>query len=331
MSGAWDELWAEAKRADMVELARRLGARLKREGPHHVGPCPAGCASENGFIVTPSKRLFLCRPSHLGGDANAKGDAVDMVMHVRGCSRKEALATITGNPLPEGKDAKPSPPSSSSPSPPSPPSAARPAEEENKAATATAQAMALWNAGRDPRGTPGQTYLNRDRKLDLDPELCGEVLRWHPGINALLALFRSIETGEPQAVTRILLDRDAHKTARMFTGPVGGAAIMLDAFENVLEGLHIGAGVETCMTGRQQRNFRPAWALGADGAIAHFPVLFGIEAITLIQENDENGSSQKACRACALRWHAAGREVFIDVPKRGFNDINDVIRGKHAS
>jgi hypothetical protein len=31
---------------------------------------------------------------------------------------------------------------------------------------------------------------------------------------------------------------------------------------------------------------------------------------------------------CALVWDAAGREVFIDVPKPGYNDINDVIRGK---
>ena len=33
----------------------------------------------------------------------------------------------------------------------------------------------------------------------------------------------------------------------MFKGPVGGAAIKLDAAENVLNGLHVREGVETCV------------------------------------------------------------------------------------
>ena len=242
---AWDALRAEAKRMDIVEIARKLGARLKPSTNRYlVGPCPRGCASTDGFVISPKKQLFLCRPT---GGKEGSGDAIAMVMHAQGCGYREALAFIVGRP---GATI-------ATPSPATRP-ARRPTEEDEEEPerervarpTTTAQAMALWNAGRDPRDTPGQSYLNRDRKLDLDPELCGEVLRWHTGINALLALFRNIETGEPQAVTRILLDRDAHKTARMFTGPVGGAAIMLDAFENVLDGLHIGEGVETGMAAR---------------------------------------------------------------------------------
>jgi hypothetical protein len=152
------------------------------------------------------------------------------------------------------------------------------------------------------------------------------VLRWHPGVGAMLALFRNILTGEIQAVERIFLDQDAKKTGRKFLGPSGGAAAMLDPFDNVLGGLHVGAGVETCMTVRERKNFRPAWALGSDVEIEKFPVLSGIEAITLIREND--ASSIRVCDICARRWDAAGREVFIDLPKAGFNDVNDVIRGK---
>jgi putative DNA primase/helicase len=207
---------------------------------------------------------------------------------------------------------------------------AAPAARPVRGSTA-ADAMKLCRKSVDPRGTLVEKYLNDERKLDLGPDLI-TVLRWHPGIQAMLAVFRNILTGQPQAISRTFLDQDAKKIGKAkFTGPVKGAAIMLDPFDTVLEGLHVGAGVETVMTGQQRKNFRPAWALGSDGAIANFPVLSGVECLTLLQETDDNGSSQRACEACAMRWHAAGRDVFIDVPKPGFNDINDVIRGKSAS
>ena len=68
---------------------------------------------------------------------------------------------------------------------------------------------------------------------------------------------------------------------------------------NVALGLHIGEGVETCMSARQL-GLKPTWALGDAGQIPKFPVLSGVEAITLISENDDNGASQRACEACAL-------------------------------
>ena len=192
--------------------------------------------------------------------------------------------------------------------------------------TTTAQALALWNAGLDPRGTPGEIYFNRDRALNLEVGLCGEVLRWHPGAGALLALFRSIATGKPQAVTRILLDRNARKIGRRFFGPVAGAAIMLDAWDEVAAGLHICEGVETGMAARQF-DLKPTWALGSAGAIATFPVFGGVECLTLLQENDE--ASARACEACAARWHASGREVILITPKAG-KDINDIIINRAA-
>jgi putative DNA primase/helicase len=195
--------------------------------------------------------------------------------------------------------------------------------------TTTADAMKLCRESVDPRNTAVEQYLNVERKLDLGPELV-TVLRWHPGIQAMLAVLRNVLTGQPQVVSRTFLDQDPKKIGKAkFTGPARGCAIMFDAHD--AGGLHIGAGPETVLTGRQYKNFKPAWALGSDSAIATFPVLDGVEALTLIQENDDNGSSQRACGACAMRWHAAGREVFIDVPRPGFNDINDVIRGKSTS
>jgi hypothetical protein len=95
---AWDQFWEDARSADILESAQRLlGAKLKPEGPHWVGPCPAGCAKRDGFIVTPAKGrgIFLCRPSV------ATGDVINMVEHGLGCSRVEAAETITGRSRPD--------------------------------------------------------------------------------------------------------------------------------------------------------------------------------------------------------------------------------------
>ena len=181
-------------------------------------------------------------------------------------------------------------------------------------------ALLLWNQGVDPRGTPVETYL-RSRRLELDGAVCGEVLRWHPRLRAMLALFRNIVTNEPQAISRTFLDHEARKIERKFLGPVGGAAIKLDADEDVLGGLHIGEGIETCMTARML-GLRPAWALGSAGAIAAFPVLNGVECLTILREHDE--ANKGAADACGTRWHEAGKQTRV-IKARVGNDLNDAL------
>ncbi|HXZ16295.1 MAG TPA: toprim domain-containing protein [Roseiarcus sp.] len=72
---------------------------------------------------------------------------------------------------------------------------------------------------------------------------------------------------------------------------------------------------------------RPTWALGSAGAIAAFPVLNGVAALSLLREHDE--ANARAAEAVAARWQAAGREVFDVRPNKG-KDINDAIRGDAA-
>lgn len=204
------------------------------------------------------------------------------------------------------------------PSRPAPKPVAPPPADDDR----TGPALALWRASVDPRGTLVETYLN-SRKLDLGDDAAGEVLRWHPGINAMVALFRNIVTDEPRAVSRTFLDREGRKLGRKFLGPVGGSAIKLDADENVLGGLHIGEGVETCMAARQL-GLRPTWALGSAGAIGAFPVLSGIECLTIFEENDESGTSAREVEKCASRWHGTGKEILINRPIDG-SDLCDVI------
>lgn len=193
------------------------------------------------------------------------------------------------------------------------------AEEDD---TRIAAALALWREGVDPHGTPVEAYL-QSRRLELDASVAGEVLRYHPTLRAMLALFRNIVTNEPQAISRTFLDHRLQKRERKFMGPVGGAAIKLDADEDVLGGLHVGEGIETCLAARML-GLRPSWALGSAGAIAAFPVLNAVECLSLLREHDE--ANRRATEACAANWHAAGREVFNILPRAG-KDINDSIKG----
>jgi putative DNA primase/helicase len=185
-------------------------------------------------------------------------------------------------------------------------------------------ALQLWDESSDPRGTIAETYLS-SRQLELGEDIAGSVLRWNARIGAMVALFRSIEGDDPRAVSRIFLDRDGRKIERKFLGQVGGAAIKLDADDTVTRGLHIGEGVETCLAARQL-GLRPTWALGSASAIAAFPVLAGVECITLLAEHDD--ASTRAVEACATRWYLAGREVLVDKPVvAGAKDLNDALRG----
>src|SRR5262245_15255017 len=155
------------------------------------------------------------------------------------------------------------------------------------------RAVAIWNEGRNPRGTLAETYLNLHRKLRLDDDLASGVLRFHPAcpwrdentgkterVPALIAPFRSIDDGTVTAIQRVALDTDGAKIGRRMLGVVHRAAVMLDPIGAELA---IGEGVETAMAARQLR-IQPAWALGSTGSISGFPVIEGIEQLMILGE-----------------------------------------------
>jgi putative DNA primase/helicase len=197
------------------------------------------------------------------------------------------------------------------------------------------RALEIWRASADPRGTIVEAYL-RSRALDLEVDIAGAVLRFHPAcpwrdkdagetlfVPCMVAAMRSIATDEITAIHRTRLSPDGVKLDRRMLGIVAGAAVKLDADDAVTHGLAAGEGVETCVAARQL-GIRPVWALGSTSNIAALPVLSGVACLTILAENDD--ASAKAIRACGERWHAAGREVMINRPTRG-NDLNDAIRG----
>lgn len=195
-----------------------------------------------------------------------------------------------------------------------------------------ARAAALLSEGVDPGGTIVERYLMsrslREANLPLAIRFhprcpwrddAGEIIR----VPAMLAAMRNIITNELTAVHRTRLTAEGVKVDRRMLGVAAGAAIKLDADDTVTAGLVIGEGIETALAARQL-GLRPAWALGSTGGITAFPVLAGIECLTVLAEVD--AASDRAVEAVAARWHAAGREVRVITPRNG-KDVNDAIRG----
>jgi hypothetical protein len=211
----------------------------------------------------------------------------------------------------------------------------RPSLRQEEAERKKASAQARWGDARDPRRTIVERYLN-NRCLELTDDVAGTVIRFHPRcpwrdddgalirVPVMLCAMRSIATDELTAVHRTRLSADGQKLDRRMLGIATGAAVKLDADENVTHGLHISEGVETGVAARAL-GFMPTWALGSAGGITNFPVLGGIECLTIFIENDAPG--QRAAAACTARWQEAGREVLHARSLCG-SDANDAIQAK---
>ena len=89
---------------------------------------------------------------------------------------------------------------------------------------------------------------------------------------------------------------------------------MLSGFAEPTYGLTICEGVETGL-GLLMAGLAPVWCCGGAGNLARFPVLRGIECVTVATDADEPG--RRAAAAVAERWRAAGREVVIVAPPIG--------------
>jgi hypothetical protein len=203
----------------------------------------------------------------------------------------------------------------------------------------TARALALWREAK-PLGELAHKYLMAARRitgLSAVPNI-HSVLRFHsrcpfgPGgalHPCIIALWTDTLIGEPKAIHRTALKPDGSKLDRMSLGPTGGCVIRLWPDEAVTRGLVIGEGLETVLyaaTRHEHRGtlLRPAWVAGDATHIANFPVLPGIEALTILSDNDLNGRGQHAAYKCACRWVAAGRELIVLTPNVVDTDFNDI-------
>ena len=92
---------------------------------------------------------------------------------------------------------------------------------------------------------------------------------------------------------------------------MGGLGIIrLSPDDEVVDGLHLCEGLESALAALAL-GFCPIWAVGSTSQLAGFPVLDGIEFLTVIADNDAAGL--KAAREVRQRWADAGRRAVMKI------------------
>ena len=198
-------------------------------------------------------------------------------------------------------------------------------------------ALQIWTESVSARGTLVETAYLKSRQLQL-PDHADDLIRFHPACPfgkgsrhpCMVALYRDIKTNQPKAIHRTALTADGGKIDRKALGPKAGCAIKLTPDEDVTGSLTIAEGVETALAG-MALNFCPTWSLGDAGAIAKFPVLGGVDCLTILVDNDASGTGQASALECSRRWTDAGREVFRVVPAAVGTDMADIVRARIAA
>jgi hypothetical protein len=259
-----------------------------------------------------------------------KGDALDLVAAVRFCGdRRQAMKWasawlgLSSNAHPRRAIEMPDA---------GLPAAARSQGITDSRARRIEAARRIWTKTTDLRGTVAELYL-QTRRLRT-PE--GSAIRFHPrcprrieaGTELLPAMVAEIVdplTGTFVGVHRTFLLPDGSGKVpvqpRMMLGRAGVVRLADD--EQVTLGLGLTEGIENGLSVMQVAGWSPVWACGSASNIAKFPVLDGIESLTIFADADQPGMI--AARECAARWAAAGCEVRIIPPRRG-GDWNDLAR-----
>jgi len=316
----WSALVDQARTCDMLAVAAAHGAKLKRCGSEYVGPCPV-CGGRDRFAINLGKGgVFLCRIC-----CNSGRGPIDLEIFLGGSNFVEAVKRLTNTTSVDG-----APKTIKSPDPK--------ATIKHNNLVNLARADQIWRQSCDIAGTAGEAYLTgRGIALDEVPNFGG--LRWHPRCPweigttpCIVARFTDAVTGEPRGIWRRPIDGRKPKTL----GPMGGCVIRLWPDEDVTTDLVLGEGVETTLAAATRfthRNtlLRPAWAAGSVGNLENFPVLEGIEALTLLVDHDvkdKNGrqKGQQAARTCGKRWRDAKREVTLLIPRALGADFNDLVQ-----
>lgn len=189
---------------------------------------------------------------------------------------------------------------------------------------------AVWDKCHELAGT-ALDYL-RARHCVIPPT--DSDLRWHQALGhpsghvgpALVGLVTDTITNEPISLHRTWIRADGTKAAvdppRMLLKGhrKAGGVIRLWPDKTVEQGLAIGEGIETCLAAAHA--FTPIWSTIDAGNLSAFPILAGIDALTIYADADESG--KRGASICARRW-ASIAEVTIVTPKQVGADIANVV------
>jgi hypothetical protein len=315
--------------SDLIERASavRIEDEIERRGIKLVGgvdrcgPCPQ-CGGKDRFSINVRKQVFLCR------GCAARGNVITLVRFLDGCTFLEALEYLTGE---------------RAPAPSRPPLAATdaPRDDDRDARDLTSAKTIVLGMGR-LLGSPGETYFRDVRRIDT--EAIADVLEridaigWHPAVyfnepghalhgrklGAIISIMTDMITAEPTGAISRTYIHEGRKVGKAKTLGSPAGIIRLSEDADVLEGLHIAEGLETALDVMAE-GFRPCWSTGSTAIMAKFPVLGGIEALTIFADHDANGAGLRAASEAANRWETAGREIHV-YQRETPGDFNDAFR-----
>jgi putative DNA primase/helicase len=301
--------------ADLRSLARLLGGDVI--GRQVLAPGPGHSPKDRSLSVTISATApegFLAF-SHAGDDFASCRDHV-----------KRAVGLPTDRPTPQTRT----------------PRAPQPRPDDAEREARRAKYIAQTAAELQPIiGTPGETYLRDVRRIDTsaiaDVLERTDAIGWHPQvyfneeghalhdkrIGCIVAVLTDPVTAAPTGgITRTYLHEGRKVTKAKGLGPAGIARLDLD--EDVLGGLFLAEGLETALAAASI-GLRPMWSAGSTAIMAKLPVVAGIEAITVLADNDANGAGERAARELAARWTEARKSVRLWIPTSP-GDFNDALR-----
>ena len=198
------------------------------------------------------------------------------------------------------------------------------------------------------RSTDGDRYLRDERGIDTDA--IADILErtdpvgWHPKVyfneperhgrprhplhGQLLGCIIGIMTNPVTALPTGAISRtylhDGKKVGKAKSLGEGDGVVRISPDDEVTQGLHLAEGLESALSA-VALGFRPIWSTGSTSILAKFPVLSGIEALTVFADNDANGAGERAADEVATRWLKAGREARVIVWD-GIGDINDALK-----
>src|ERR1700733_5212320 len=314
--------------SDLIERAGavRIEDEIERRGIKLVGridrcgPCPQ-CGGKDRFSINVRKQVFLCR------GCAARGNVIALVRFLDGCGFHEAVECLTGE---------------RAPAPPRPAPAATDAprdDDHDRRALMLARQIAFELC--PMLESPGETYLRDIRRIETsaieDVLSCTDAIGWHPAVcfnelghalhrrklGAIIAVMTDPVTAEPTGAISRTYIHEGRKLGKAKTLGSPAGIIRLSEDADVLEGLHIAEGLESAFSA-MSKGFRPMWATGSAALMAKFPVLSGIEALTIIADHDAHGAGERAAAEVASRWREAGRETHVYL-REVLGDFNDVL------
>jgi putative DNA primase/helicase len=225
-----------------------------------------------------------------------------------------------------------------------------PAPEPERHDTLSPWGLNLWDTCRPVEpGTFAAAYLDA-RCCAVPP---GD-LRWHPELPyhvkdqkapihvgpALVALVTDIETGEPISLHRTWItatgkaDLGEHKARKLLWNHRSDGVIRLWPDAEVATGLVIGEGIETCLAAARA-GLTPCWSAISAGNLASFPVLPGLDGITVLVDHDKPNpktgrrAGHEAALALVKRYVAAGfdpnRDIVVLLPSGEGLDVADLV------